>query len=75
MKNVNANKQESESQKAQILEWLLCGCKLTSLEGLQYFHCMKVSNRVSELRQDGFPIKTTMVETDFSKKKIAQYSL
>lgn len=72
--NINQNKAQTESQKQMILEHLLTGCSITTLEALMWFNCMKASNRVSELKDQGWPIQTKIIDTD-SHKRVAQYRL
>lgn len=66
-----------ESQKQQILNDLMNGLKLTGLDILKYYGCIKASNRISELRQEGHKIKVKMIEvkTKFGKKRVAQYAM
>lgn len=72
--NLNLNIPQCESQKARILEWLLLGLPLTPLDALKYFNCLKLSNRISELKEEGFPIITETVSTK-SHKRIARYRI
>lgn len=60
---------QTETQKQMILEWLLVGLSLTPLQAIQYFGCTKASTRVSELLDDGFPIRkdTVRVKNRFGK--------
>jgi hypothetical protein len=63
-----------QSQKEMILQHLLTGSKLTVLDGLIYFNCMKTSNRISELKREGWQIETAIIDTK-SHKRIAEYSM
>jgi hypothetical protein len=62
----------TESQKIQILEYLLSGRSFTSLEAYNRFKCMKATNRVSELKDMGFHIESVTVDTP-TNKRIALY--
>jgi len=68
---------QTESQKQQILNDLMLGIKLTGLDILKNYGCLKSSNRISELRQEGYTIKKKMIEvkTKFGTKRVAQYSI
>lgn len=62
------------SQNAMILSWLKRGRSLTPLDALERFGCFRLGARVHDLRNDGHPIKRTMIETR-SGKRVAKYSL
>jgi|JI9StandDraft_1071089.scaffolds.fasta_scaffold222314_2 hypothetical protein len=66
-----------ESQKKAILNYLLTGCKMTGLEALKICGCIKASNRISELIEEGFDIQKQMIKikTKFGEKRVAQYYL
>lgn len=68
---------QTESQKQQILNDLMLGLKLTGLDILKNYGCIKASNRISELTAEGHKIKRKMIEvkTKFGTKRVAQYSL
>ena len=61
------------SQTAAILQHLQQGNTLTVLSALQLFGCMALSQRVSELKREGEPIKSEMVAVE-SGKRVARYS-
>lgn len=63
----------TESQKKSILDWLSEGNTITSLQALNMFGCMRLASRISDLRQDGFPIAKEMIE--INGKRVAQYWL
>lgn len=58
MANVNLNKEESKSQKKQILAYLQKGKSLTQMEALNLFGCFRLASRICELREEGVNIKT-----------------
>lgn len=72
--NDNPNIQTSESQCKRILAHLLNGSRITSLEALRLFGCMRLASRISDLRRAHPEIKfqSTRVETT-TGKKVAQY--
>jgi hypothetical protein len=61
------------NQKYQILNHLQSGKKITPLEALDQFGCMRLASRINELRKDGYPIETKMMSD--STKHWAEYSL
>jgi hypothetical protein len=61
------------NQKYQILNYLQSGKKITPLEALDQFGCMRLASRISELRDEGYPIETKMMSD--KDKRWAEYSL
>ena len=61
------------SQKIQILRALKRGEKLTPMEALKRFGCFRLSGRILEIRREGYPVLTTIVER--GEKHVAQYSM
>lgn len=72
--NVNDNASSSASQNAQIKNWLEEGHKLTSLEALNLFGCMRLASRIHDLRERGVPIHTERIQVP-SGKYVTQYSI
>lgn len=72
--NTNPNKKHTETQKQQILEWLLLGLSLTPWEAIKYFGCTKLATRCSEFIREGWPIKKEWVTVN-SGKKVKTYKL
>ena len=71
--NTNENEITSHSQNEQIKEHLLNGGKITSLEALNQFNCLRLSGRIYDLRERGLDIrKETVIRNG---KRIAEYSL
>ncbi len=62
------------SQELEILMELKRGKKITPLDALKRFGCFRLASRISDLRKQGYEIKTAMIETK-TQKHIAQYSL
>lgn len=61
------------SQATRILAHLKAGKKLTPLQALQKFGCLRLSGRVLELRQAGYDIKTKLVKRGGSR--VAEYRI
>ena len=61
------------TQSFQILQHLLSGGSLTPLDSLNLFGVLALSQRIGELKRQGFPIKTEIVEVP-SHKRVARYS-
>lgn len=72
--NINPNMQSSASQCARIKEYLEAGNKLTSLEALKLFGCMRLPSRIHDLNKMGMNIKKEMIVVS-TGKRVAQYSL
>lgn len=72
--NVNENEMTSESQCKRIYTYMMNGNRITSLEALRMFGCMRLASRISDLRQRhpeaDIRVETIQVST---KKKVAQY--
>lgn len=60
-----------KSQMVQITNWLTSGKKLTALQALQRFGCMRLAARISELKGFGWDVQRVMIKKD--GKKYAQY--
>jgi len=63
------NKQPSTTKKIEA--WLLKGHKITPLQALQKWGCMRLAARIAELRNKGIAISTTKVRSN--GKTYAQY--
>lgn len=72
--NINDNAKSSATQCAQIKAWLQAGKKLTSLEALKLFGCMRLASRIHDLRNAGLDIHKEKVKTP-SGKTVTQYSI
>lgn len=62
----------TQSQNAQIHQYLNQGKTLTSLEALRLFGCLRLSARIYDIRDKGFKIKVRTITT-LTNKHIAQY--
>lgn len=65
------NTQPSTTKK--IKAWILKGKKITPLEALAKWGCMRLAARIAELRKDGMDIRTTPITRN--GKTYAQYHL
>ena len=72
--NYNENSASSASQCTQIKNWLKRGYKLTALEALELFGCMRLASRINDLRKQGLNIHTEKIITT-TGKRVTQYSL
>lgn len=63
------NTQPSTTKKIEA--WLLRGYKLTPLQALEKWGCMRLAARISELRKDGLSIVTNKITRN--GKTFAQY--
>lgn len=72
--NDNQNIESSESQNKRIFAYLMEGHRITSLEALNLFGCMRLASRISDIRRDHpeVNIKVDRIETA-TKKKVVQY--
>lgn len=62
----------NESQAQQILEYLKAGNRITPLEALNMFGCLRLGGRVYDLKKLGHHIETKMIRTK-NGKHVAQY--
>lgn len=62
------------TQAGRILSHLRAGNKLTALEALERFQCLRLAARIHELRDAGWQIEERTVETR-SGKRVAEYYL
>ena len=64
---------EHKSQRDKILRALLCNEEVTPLSMFRRFGCLRLSGRILEIRKDGYPVKTNIVEA--RDKRYASYVL
>ena len=62
------------SQNKQIADYLNKGKKLTPIDALNKFGCLRLAARIADLRNEGMNIVTNTIKME-NKKQIAQYSL
>ena len=67
------------SQNDRILKYLQTHKRgITQLKALEKFGCLRLSGRIFELREQGYPILTTIIEVPNrygETRKIAEYRL
>jgi hypothetical protein len=61
------------SQKDVLLKALQSGQSLTTLEALQRYGVMAISQRMTELQRAGYPVKSEMIDLP-TGKRVARYS-
>ena len=62
------------SQTNKIKEHLLAGNKITALDALHLYGCLRLSGRIHDLRHEhGLNIKSNLIEIE--GKRIAEYSI
>lgn len=62
------------SQESAILSYLRAGFRITPLEALEKFRCMRLGARIYSLKKGGLNIKSEMVEVP-SGKRVKSYWL
>lgn len=62
-----------ENQEKRILEHLKKGDTITPIEALNKFNCMRLSDRIFQLRRKGHAISTLLVKE--GNKQYARYKL
>ena len=62
-----------QSQTAHILAHLQAGHYITPIDALEQYGCFRLGARIWDLRQKGYPIKTTI--TTRGGKNFARYRL
>ncbi|TCJ96173.1 helix-turn-helix protein [Volucribacter psittacicida] len=72
MENVNPNEKQSQSQNDRILAYLKKGGRITSLDALSQFGCLRLSARIKDLRDDGHQIDSEFIAVS-SGKRVKQY--
>ena len=61
------------TQQTRILNHLRSGKTLTALEALERFGCFRLAARVSDLKQEGFDIRSARVQ--INGKRVAKYRM
>lgn len=72
--NINDNLEQSESQNSRIFRYLMEGNRITSLEALKMFGCLRLASHICDLRRihPEVVINVDKVDTP-TQKKVAQY--
>ena len=61
------------SQKLNIQRHLAMGLSITPLQALQKYGCLSLSQRIGEIKRDGFKVQSTMIQV--GGKRVASYQL
>lgn len=64
---------DKNTQNQKILKHLQKGKKITPLQALRMFGCLRLSGRIYDLKKQGHKIKTDIIAVN--KKHVGQYSL
>ena len=64
---------EEMSQRDELLKALQRGEELTTLDALQRYGVMALSQRMTELQRAGYPVKSEMIDLP-TGKRVARYS-
>lgn len=65
--NYNPNEVQSTSQAKKILAYMQEGNRITGIEALQLFGCFRLPSRITDLRGEGYDIKSRFVKTPTGK--------
>lgn len=63
------------SQKEKMLEYLINGNRLTPLEALQKFGCLRLGARMWDLRDAGYDIQSRIIKDERTGKHYSEYWL
>jgi len=72
--NNNENRRSSASQTDRILEYLLAGNSITSLEAINLFGCIRLASRISDIKARGYLVYSEFITTP-TEKKVKRYYL
>ncbi len=61
------------SQRLEIQRYLAAGKTITPLQARDKFNCLALSQRIGEIKRDGFPVQTEIIQV--GEKRVAQYSI
>lgn len=64
----------TRTQNELIRDHLEQGKRITPVDALNFFQCMRLASRICELRRDGLPVQSR-VKTLKNGKKVAEYFL
>ena len=67
-----------DSQTRKILEYMRVNGSITQMDALKHFGCMRLAARIADIRRDGTPVHTEIVEDkspNGSAVRYARYSL
>jgi hypothetical protein len=61
------------SQRLAIQRYLAMGHAITPLQALEKFGCLTLSQRIGEIKRDGFKVQSTMIQV--GSKRVASYTM
>lgn len=64
---------KTKTQKQKVLSHLKRGWRITQTDAFHKYGCWRLASRINELRDEGFDIRTQIIERD--GKKFAQYKM
>lgn len=73
MDKKNPNKESASSQNARILKALKAGARITPIDALNLFGCLRLSARIADLKEKGHHIETELRKEN--GKRFAEYHL
>ena len=62
------------SQRLEIQRHLAAGHSITPLVALRKFGCLSLSQRIGQIKRDGFPVVTKLVKVG-PNKRVAEYRI
>ena len=62
-----------QSQKQQILSHLKRGWKITALQALNKYGCLRLAARIGDIKREGYPIVSRLVS--HNGKRFAEYRM
>ena len=69
----------TESQRTQILDWMIKGNRITGLEALHRFRCLRLGARIHELKKRGWKVEDRFITVQDSEtgkeKRVKEYWL
>jgi hypothetical protein len=71
--NQNPNTVQSENQVSKILEYMRHGNKITPLEALNLFGCMRLQARIFDIKELGHKVCKSFVSLDNGKKVMSYW--
>lgn len=61
------------SQRLAIQRYLAMGLSITPIQALEKFGCLTLSQRIGEIKRDGFKVQSTMIRV--GEKRVASYQM
>lgn len=70
--NNNPNKKATDSQNRAILAYLKSGHRLTQLQAIEMFGCMRLPSRIHDIKKAGVDIKDQFIKL-MNGKRVKEY--